>query len=148
MRAVLAVVLPALLLMAAAAGLATAVVTRLDPPPAIPPAVAPHIPKNVRPYFLAFFVNPAKPREMPFDLFVRHQAYMRRQFESGVYHLAGPLTDEGRIRGVMILSAPSAEAARAIVAADPAVQEGVMAVEIHPAMLPSLDALEVEYPER
>jgi len=92
--------------------------------PDFPPEVAAHIPRNVEPYFLAFFVSPAEPKEMPFDLFVRHQAHLRRQFEAGVYRLAGPVTDEGRVRGLIILSAPSAEEARTVVEADPAVEEG------------------------
>ena len=118
------------------------------PSPAIPPEVAAHIPRNVEPYYIAFLVSPAEAEEMPFDLFVRHQAYLRRQFEAGVYRLAGPMMDEGRFRGTLILSAASAEQARAIVEADPAVREGVFSVEVHPAMFPSLATLRVEYPAR
>lgn len=116
--------------------------------PAFPPEFAAHIPSNVEPYFLAFLVNDGEPKEMTFDLFVRHQAYLRRQFEAGVYRLAGPLMDEGRIRGALILSAGSADEARAIVEGDPAVQEGIFAVEVHPALFPSLASLRVEYPAR
>jgi uncharacterized protein YciI len=99
-------------------------------------------------YFVGLLVSPDRPRPMIRDLFIRHQAYLRRQFEAGVYRVAGPFTDGGRIHGMVILSARSAEGARAIVAADPAVQEGAMAVEVHPAMFPDLSALRVDYPPR
>ena len=117
-------------------------------PAALPPEVAAHVPANVETYFVAFLVTPAEPRPMSFDLFVRHQAHIRRQYEAGAYRLVGPFTDEDRVRGLVIVSAPSAEQARAIVAADPAVQEGALAVEIHPAMFPSLSSLRIEYPAR
>ena len=38
--------------------------------------------------------------------------------------------------------------ARAIAAADPVVQEQVMAVEVHPALFPSLASLRIDYPPR
>jgi uncharacterized protein YciI len=115
-------------------------------PPAVPPELQPYVPRTLGAYFVGFLVAPAEPRPMSRELFIRHQAYLRRQFEAGVYRLAGPLTDDGHIHGVVILSAPSREAALAIVAADPSVQEGVFAVELHPAMFPDLSALRVEYP--
>jgi uncharacterized protein YciI len=116
--------------------------------PAIPPEIQAHIPRDVRPYFLAFLVTPAEPRPMSRELFIRHQGYIRSQFEAGVYRLVGPVTDGGRIRGMVILSAASAEEAQRIVAGDPSVQEHVLDVEVHPAMFPSLDTLRVSYPPR
>jgi uncharacterized protein YciI len=44
-----------------------------------------------------------------------------------------------------IIAAPSAEAARNFVVADPAVQAGVFEAEMHPAMLPSLGNVTVQY---
>jgi uncharacterized protein YciI len=129
----------------AASGLAT---PGAAPSPPIPADIAPHIPRDIRTYYVAFLVTPAEAREMSHEVFVRHQAYMRGQYERGVYRLAGPITDGGRIRGLVILTAASAEEAAAIVAADPAVIEKIFAVEVRPAMLPSLDSLKVEYPER
>ena len=117
-------------------------------PPAIPPELRPYVPRNIGPYFVGFLVGPEQPRPMSQELFIRHQNYMRGRFEAGVYRLAGPLTDGGQIHGIVILSARNAEEARAIVAADPAVQEGAMAVEVHPAMFPDLSALRVDYPPR
>src|SRR5687767_14081329 len=113
--------------------------------PSIPAEIAPHVPKNLRPYFVAFLVSPAIPKEMSRDLFVRHQAYIRSQFEKRVYRIAGPITGAGRIRGLVILTASTADEARAIVAADPAVQEKVFGVEVHPGMFPSLESVAAEY---
>lgn len=115
-------------------------------PPGIPAELQPYVPRNLGAYFVGMLLAPAEPRPMTRPLFIRHQAYLRRQFEAGIYQLAGPLTDGGTIRGMVILSAPTREAALAILAADPAVQEGAFAVELHPAMFPDLSALRVEYP--
>jgi uncharacterized protein YndB with AHSA1/START domain/uncharacterized protein YciI len=125
--------------------------SRAAPSPAplpFPPEFAAHIPMHVRSYFLVLKVNPAEPKEMSHDLFVRHQAYLRRQIEAGTYRLVGPVTDGGRIRGVSIIQAATADEARAIAEGDPAVKEGVFGIEVHPAMFPSLDSLRIEYPAR
>jgi uncharacterized protein YciI len=111
----------------------------------IPAEIAAHIPKNIRGYFLVFLVNPATPKDMPQELFLQHQAYLRQQVEAGTIKLVGPLTDGGRIRGMKIISAASAEQARATAEGDPAVKAGVFAVEVHPAMFPSLAGLKIEY---
>ena len=113
----------------------------------IPAEVAAHLPLHLEPYFLVFLVSTGESREMSFQLFVRHQAYMRDRFDAGVYRLAGPLAGEGRIRGMIILEAGSAQEARAIAEADPAVQEGNLRVEVHRAIFPSLDSLRIDYPE-
>ena len=114
--------------------------------PAFPPDVAAQIPPDLQGYYIALLVNPAQPETMPHDVFIRHLAYLRHQTEAGVYHLAGPFTDRDRIRGIIILSAGSAEQARAIVAADPAVQAGVFSVEMHSILLPSLAGFRIDYP--
>lgn len=111
----------------------------------IPPQIAPHVPQNLRGYFVVFLVNPPVARDFPHELFLRHQAYIRRLVEAGVFKLVGPLTDGGRIRGMKIVSAASAEQARTIAEADPAVQAQVFAVEVHPATLPSLATLKIQY---
>jgi uncharacterized protein YciI len=116
--------------------------------PAFPPDVAARIPPNLRGYFIAFLVDPpaGAQRTLPHDVFLAHLDYLRRQVEAGVYQLAGPLTDQNRIRGVIILSAGSIEQARTIVAADPAVLSGGFEVELHAILLPSLASLRIEYP--
>lgn len=114
----------------------------------VSPEIAAHVPKNLRGYFLVFVVNPPVPKSMSQELFVRHQAYLRKQIEAGIIRLVGPITDGGRLRGMKIVSAASIEEARKIAEGDPAVQEKVMAVEVHPVTLPSLTTLKIEYPDQ
>ena len=115
-------------------------------PASIPAELRPYAPSNLVGYFGALLMAPAQPRPATRELFIRHQAYVRRQFEAGVYHLAGPLTDGGPIQGIVIVSAPTREAALAIISADPMVLEGGFTVEMHPAIFPDLSAVRVEYP--
>jgi uncharacterized protein YciI len=120
----------------------------LAEPPLIPPDLQPYVARNITAYFVGFLVAPGQPHPMSRDLFIRHQNYMRSQFEAGVYRLAGRFSDSGHIAGMVILSARNAEEARAIVTADPAVGEGALAVEIHPSIFPDLSSLRVEYSPR
>lgn len=130
------------------AALAAAGAAQAQPPdPAtIPPPMRPYAPSNLRGYFVAFLMAPPQARPMSLELFIRHEAYIRRQFEAGAFHVAGPLTDNGPIRGLFIVSAPNREAALAMVAADPIVREAGYTVEVHPAMFPDLSGVRVEYP--
>jgi len=114
-------------------------------PVELPPEIAAHVPKNLRGYFLVFVVTPAQPKEMSEELFARHQAYLRKQIEAGTLRLVGPVTDGGRIRGMKIISAATIDDARKIAEGDPAVQEKVLDVEVHPVTLPSLSTLKIEY---
>ena len=114
----------------------------------MPPEIAVHVPSDLRAYFIGFKVAPEVPKEMSPEVFERHQAYIREQVGKKVYHLVGPLTDGGRVRGVTILTASSLEEARRILEADPAVQAKVLAVEVHPAVFPNLDGLKINYPPK
>ena len=112
------------------------------------PEIAAHVPADLRSYFLVFKVTPAVPKPMSSEIFEKHQAYIRAQIEKKVYMLVGPVTDGGRVRGITILTAASADEARAIVGADPAVQAGILDIEVHPAVFPNLDSLKVDYPPK
>jgi uncharacterized protein YciI len=114
----------------------------------MPPEMAAHVPSDLRSYFLVFKVTPAVPKPMSSEIFEKHQAYIREQTEKKVYQLVGPVTDGGRIRGVTILTAASAEEARAIVGEDPAVKAGILDIEVHPAVFPNLDSLKIGYPPK
>jgi uncharacterized protein YciI len=114
----------------------------------LPPAIAAHVPDDLRSYFIAFKTTPAVRIEMSTPIFEAHQAYIREQIENRVYLLVGPVTDDGPIRGVTILTAASIEEARRIVEADPAVRAMVLDVEVHPAVFPNLDSLKIGYPNR
>ena len=59
-----------------------------------------------------------------------HIKHMFGLIESGRVVIAGPFTDDDRIRGVMVTTAASAEEARAWTEADPGVKAGHFAVEV------------------
>jgi len=63
----------------------------------------------------------------------RHFAYLQEHAHAGRVRIAGRTTeDDDRTIGLVLLSAASEEEARSIMAADPAVTEGVMSAELHP----------------
>ncbi len=101
---------------------------------------APHldIPKNIRPYFVAFLVKGDKYSEEQtpeaMEVLRNHLAYIKRETELKKYVLSGPMTDEGNIAGILIIDAPTIEEARNIVAADPAILAGRFKAELHSAM--------------
>ncbi len=61
-----------------------------------------------------------------------HVAHVTALLESGQAIIAGPLTDDGEIRGIYIFRAASADEARAWAGADPAVASGHLLAEMHP----------------
>jgi uncharacterized protein len=108
------------------------------------------VPRDMEPYFVAFLRrgerwNDTQGTEAA-DLLPRHLAFLREQVEAGRYLLAGPITDDGPLAGILIIAAKTAEEALAIATADPGVQSGRLAVEVHPALLPSLRELKISYP--
>jgi uncharacterized protein YciI len=105
------------------------------------------LPRNLKPYFLALF-RPGErwnQTEGAEDLPARQLAFLRAQFEAGVYRAAGPITDGGTVSAMAIIDAESIEAAKQIAQQDPAVITERLVVEVHPALLPALDAVRVEY---
>jgi uncharacterized protein YciI len=61
-----------------------------------------------------------------------HMAYVTSLLESGKAMIAGPLTDDGEIRGIYIFRAQSADEAKAWAEGDPAVAAGHLIAEMHP----------------
>jgi uncharacterized protein YciI len=61
-----------------------------------------------------------------------HRAYVVSLLDSDKAVIAGPLTDDGEIRGLYVLRAKTATEAREWVDADPAVKAGYFSVEMHP----------------
>jgi len=105
---------------------------------AIPPS--PDVAPKMKQFFVAFLLagpNRNQPASELEKLQNEHLAYIRKNVEAKNYVLAGPFEDDGRIRGMIIVAANSAEAANGIVAQDPAVLAGRLAIEIHPAWLPT-----------
>jgi uncharacterized protein YciI len=79
-------------------------------------------------------------------LLPRHLAYLREQSEAGRYIAAGPVLDESDLAGVLLISAETIEVALALAQNDPGVRAGRLAVEVHPVLLPGLDAVQAVYP--
>ena len=115
-------------------------------PETIPPPFLPYVPTNLHGYYVALLTGSGNGHQITPELFIRHEAYLRRQFETGVLRLAGPFTDRGNVHGIFVLSAATQEAANAIVAADPVVQDLGFTVEMHSALLPDLAPVRAEYP--
>ena len=110
------------------------------------------IPKNMKAYFVATLVAASEPKTLPKEeaggLTYQHLAYIRSQVEAGKYLVVGPFTDNGKIRGMAIVSAASMDEARRILEADPMVTSGQMTIEIHPAVLPDLSGVKTDYPAK
>jgi uncharacterized protein len=107
------------------------------------------VPRNVEPYFIAFLLkgehwNDTQGAEVT-DLVPRQLAFIRQQVQAGRYLLAGPITGDGPLVGISIIAASTPEEALAIAGADPGVQAGRLKVEVHPAYLPSLKDLKINY---
>jgi uncharacterized protein YciI len=107
------------------------------------------IPRDLEPYFIGFLVKGERWDDTQgaeaAELMPRHLAFMRKQVEAGRYLLAGPITDEGPVVGILVIAAKTSSEALAIVGADPGVQAGRLKVEVHPAFLPSLKDLRINY---
>ncbi len=65
-------------------------------------------------------------------LHAEHVAYIKSLFESGKVVIAGPLAEDGDIRGVTIFRTNSPEEAKALAENDPLVKAGFFTVEMHP----------------
>jgi uncharacterized protein YciI len=119
--------------------------------PARPPSVPPgfEIPKGMTTYYVAFYVKGPKfmAAESPerTALTKEHLKYVRRMIEAHRYLLAGPLLDGGSTEGIAIIAAPDIAEAKRVAERDPAIAAGHMAIELHPAMLPSLATLVITY---
>jgi len=66
------------------------------------------------------------------DLQRAHIASLERRWREGTLVGAGPVGEDGRLRGLLLIVAPDADRARAIAADDPAVKAGRLDVEVHP----------------
>src|SRR5262245_26942164 len=115
--------------------------------PSAPPGF--EIPRDMTRYYVALYVK--RPKHLATEspehtaLTQRHLKYIRRMIEEHKYLIAGPLLDGGDTQGLAIISAPNADEAQRIAEGDPAIAAGHMAIELHPAMLPSMATLVVKY---
>jgi uncharacterized protein YciI len=70
-----------------------------------------------------------------------HLQHLESLYKQGVLLIAGPMGDDGDLRGIVVLKVKSLEEAQALVNEDPAVKAGRLRVDLHPWMSQSLDAL-------
>lgn len=108
-----------------------------------------NVPRDIEPYFVGLLRkgerwNDTQGNEAS-SLMPRHLAYLREQIEAGRYLLAGPITGDESLVGLLIIAGKNAEEARLLASADPAVQSGRLTVDVYPAFLPSLKGLKVNY---
>jgi uncharacterized protein YciI len=75
--------------------------------------------------------DPNKPAA-PQALREKHVAYVMSLLESGKVIIAGPLAEDGEIRGVAIFKTKTPDEAKSLVEADPMVKAGYMTIEMHP----------------
>lgn len=61
-----------------------------------------------------------------------HLANIRKMAEAGKLIVAGPMGDNGDLRGIFIFDAKSPEEVRDMINQDPAIQSGRLVVELHP----------------
>jgi len=61
-----------------------------------------------------------------------HMANIRHMAETGKLIVAGPLTDNGDIRGIFIFRAKSPDEVRDLAEQDPAIKAGRLVLELHP----------------
>jgi len=106
-----------------------------------------NVPRNLKQYFVCFLVKGEKWNETEgsSDLMPLQLAFLREQMEARRYVFAGPIVDDGHVVGLSVIDAESKEEAEALAKEDPGVKAGRLAVEIHPAYLPSLDGVLVEF---
>ena len=60
-----------------------------------------------------------------------HMANIRALWQAGKMVIAGPMGDEGDLRGIFVLDVATLEEAKALAASDPAVKAGRLVAEIH-----------------
>jgi uncharacterized protein YciI len=80
---------------------------------------------------------PEFPEERLREIQAGHLANIRRMAESGDLVLAGPMADDGPLRGIFVFRTRDQERIRAMVAADPAVKMGRLGMELYPWSVPA-----------
>ena len=61
-----------------------------------------------------------------------HMANIKRMAAAGKLLVAGPIGDDGDLRGIFIFDAAAPDEVRAMAGEDPAIQQGRLILELHP----------------
>ena len=97
-------------------------------------------PLKLVPVYFAFLTRGDKwtPEQTPATEEIQkgHLANINRLAQMKKLIAAGPFGDDGQLRGIFVFRVGSADEARALIATDPAVQAGRLAMDIHPWMVP------------
>jgi uncharacterized protein YciI len=93
---------------------------------------------------------PEYPEEKLQELQAGHMANIRRMVDSGDLVLAGPMGDDGRLRGIFVFRRIDPERITTQVAEDPAIKAGRLEMELYPWNVPrgSLPPREAGQPSR
>jgi uncharacterized protein YciI len=102
--------------------------------------VAAQVPQTPPPNMAAYYIGLLKrgaerstgDKAADADLQAKHIASLERRWREGTLAGAGPVLDEGDVRGILIITAADLERARAVAEDDPAVRAGRLTVELHP----------------
>lgn len=92
---------------------------------------------EMKTYYLVFYLkgpNRSQDSLTAANIQKGHLAHIDSMYKAGKCPMAGPLLDDGHIRGILILTAASLEEAKKLMEKDPAVQAGRLTFEVHPWM--------------
>jgi uncharacterized protein YciI len=95
--------------------------------------------KGMKGAYVAFIVaTPTTVQRGPNDneLVQQSLAYARKQLENKTYLFSGPIMDDHRLRGIVIVNTASEQHARAVLNEDPMVKTGKAAFELHQTVYP------------
>ncbi len=88
-------------------------------------------------YFMVFLKSGPKrsqKKEEAMEIQKKHMAHLQKMAEMGKTSIAGPFAGDGDIRGIVVYNTATAEEARRLAEADPAVKAGRLVVEV-PSMV-------------
>lgn len=90
---------------------------------------------EMKTYYLGLLYKGPKrdhPKEEAEKIQAAHLAYIGKMAEAGQLNLAGPMMDDGELRGIFVFNVKSKEEALELCNNDPAVKAGRLRVELHP----------------
>ena len=100
-----------------------------------PAAIRAQTPYKMTTFYLCLLVEGPKTKQAPAEsgeILANHLGHLKTLMGTPKGVIAGPIADQGRLRGVLVLRTATIEEARALASDDPAVKAGLFAVEVHP----------------